>query len=439
MDPLTGNVTRRFFSYAVPTVLGMLAMSSAGIVDGMFLGNFVGANAIAAVNIVLPVFSLMMGLTLMVNVGSTVIAGELLGRNESQAASRIFSQTLVLVTLLAVIFVTAIMFALEPVIRLLGANEQLVGITAQYLRIIMLSMPAYMLGICLYYFVRLDGRPKLASVALLVSALVNIVLDALLVGWLQWGIEGAAYATAASYVILAAVLVMHFIAGKGQLRWCSPMGGWRRTIAASGNGLSEFVNELSVGATTLIFNWVMVERFGTQGVAAFAVVNYIVWISMMILFGVSDSLPPMMSKNFGAGRIDRVRSLLRVGLVTVSTIGVLVIVVLLIVPEALVDIFLKDDAVTTRQIALEFIHWYWPAFLFSGAAICISAYLTALQKPLPSAAIAISRSFILPCVFVATLPLVWGNTGVFLAIPLAEACTFILAIVLMMRISSTVR
>jgi len=428
LDVIKDKPLSIFFQYAVPSVLGMLAISSASIVDGLFVGNYVGASGLAAINMSIPIFSLLFGLGLMLAVGSSVITGKLMGEGDHKSASLMFSKTMIAMTILSILLVTLLYINIENILRLFGATDELMGIATLYLSYILIFLPFLMVGIVLDYFVKIDNRPGLAFGALLLSALVNVVLDWYMIVHLEQGILGAALATGISQFALIIVLLPHFFSKKTTIRFVKPTGSWLAIIKAGSNGASEFVNETSVGITTVIFNYIMIKTFGVDGVAAYTVVNYILMISVMVSFGISDSQQPLISKNFGAKEPKRVESFLKYAFISVALMGLMVSMAVLLVPEQIVDMFLEQKDKDTIEIILIFLSLVWPAFFFNGPNMVISAYFTAMHKPLQSAFIAFSRSLVFPVLFIFLLPLALGDKGIYLAIPFAEFFTFIMAV-----------
>ena len=177
----------------------------------------------------------------------------------------------------------------------------------------------------------------------------------------------------------------------------------------------------------------MITRLGVEGVAAFTIIGYMLYIGLEICYGISESLQPMVSKNLGAKQPQRIVQFLMIAVLSCLIIGVLFSGILLIIPETLVSLFLRAGEDHTLEIALTFAALFWPAFLFNGMNITLASYFTSLHKPLQSATIAVSRSLVLPVLGLLLLPLWFGDDGVFLAIPMAEALTFVLAIVLFNR------
>jgi putative MATE family efflux protein len=435
MNVTKDKISLVFFQYSIPSVLGMLAISSASIVDGFFIGNYVGDFGLAAINISFPIFSLLFGFALMLAIGSSVVSGKLIGQGDIKNASIIFSKTMICITLFSFITCSILFLNIETILHLFGADENLTKIAIEYLSVILIFIPFLMIGVVLDYFVRVDNRPNLAFIALLSSAVINVILDWFMIVYLQKGIFGAALATGISQLALLFILLPHFFSKKATLEFVKPIGSYMQIIKASYNGVSEFVNEISVGITTLIFNYIMIKTFSVEGVAAFAVINYLLMIGIMISFGISDSLQPIISKNFGAKENKRIEEFLKLAFMSTGLVGVVMILLIIFTPDSLANIFLEDTHYKTKQIVLNFATFIWISFLFNGVNLVISAYLTAIHKPLASMMIALSRSFIFPVFFIFTLPFLLNTQGIFLAIPMAEAFTFILALFLFRKFS----
>ena len=435
MNVTKDKISSVFFQYSIPSVLGMLAISSANIVDGFFVGNYVGDFGLAAINISLPIFSLLFGFALMLAIGGSVIAGKLIGEEDIKNASIIFTKTIVCITFFSFIACSLLFINIETVLYLFGADENLTKIAIEYLSVIVIFIPFLMIGVVLDYFVRVDNRPNLAFIALLSSTVINVILDWFLIVYLQKGIFGAALATGISQLALIFILLPHFFSKKATLKFVKPIGSYIQIIKATYNGASEFVNEISIGIMTLIFNYVIIKNLGVEGLAGFTVINYLLMIGIMISFGISDSLQPIISKNFGAKEDKRIEDFLKIAFLTTGFVGFLMIILILFIPEQLANIFLEDSNYQTKQIVLSFTTFIWAAFLFNGINLVISAYFTAIHKPLHSMIIAISRSFLFPIFFIFALPFLFNTNGIFLAIPIAEFITFIIAMILLKKFS----
>jgi putative MATE family efflux protein len=436
-DPITGQVVPVFFHYAVPSVLGILAATSAGVIDGMFIGHFVGASALAAVNIAMPAFYVFAAVVFMLAVGGSVMCGKFLGERNRAAASSIFSKTVYAATSISLTIVAVSLIFVDPVVTLLGANEELHPMVRDYMVIILWASPLFIVGLTLDYFVRIDGAPLLASAALILYAVSNIALDWLFIVHFQWGIKGAALATALAEGAILLTLITHFFRPRCNLRLVAVRDrwrdGWELIFKAAYNGFSEFATEMSLAVVTLLFNWVMITRMGVNGVAAFTIISYLLMIGLQICYGISESLQPAVSKNLGAGQPDRIARFLALGVSSVFVVGMLLSLMFIFFPHLLIAIFLREGETATETIALAFIAAFWPAFLFNGVNITLGSYFTALHKPVQSAVIAISRSLVFPALGVLLLPVWLGDLGIFLSIPVAEAITLVIALALVFR------
>ena len=429
-DPITGKVITVFFHYAIPSVIGMLAVTSAGVIDGIFVGNFIGATALAAINISMPVFALFAAVVFMLNVGGSVMCGKFLGEGNQAAASSIFSKTLYASFVLALLISGGILLFLDEVVSLLGANEDLRPLVIDYMTIIVLAAPLLILALTLDYFVRVDGRPILASAALILYGVINIALDWLFIVHWEWGIKGAAAATAIAEACIFFVLLTHWFSPRCSLKLVAIRDGWNSLFRAAYNGFSEFANELSIGLITLLFNWVMITRLGVEGVAAFTIIGYLLYVGLNFCYGISESLQPTVSKNLGARQAGRIVEFTSIAMVSSLLTGLILCLLFIFLPEFLISLFLREGEEQTVRIALAFIAVFWPAFLFNGMNVTLTSYFTALHKPLQSVVIALSRSLVLPALGLLFLPLWLGDTGVYLAIPIAEAMTFLIALLL---------
>lgn len=423
---LHGPLVRTFLRYCIPWTLAMLLQSSAAIVDGFFVGRYVGAMSLAALNLVMPMFSLFFGVGVMLASGGAVRAGKYLGEKRPEAASAIFTKTMLSLLLVGVAASAGMLLFSGELVRFLGADEELRGPPEAYLRGLMFFGPMIPCGLALSYFVRVNGKPALASVGLMLSALINIVLDAVFIPVFGMGVEGAAYATGIAYTITTGVLCLHFFTPEAKCRFTRAIGAWKEVGQACWNGVSELINETSIGLVILFINWILLARIGSYGVAAFTIINYAAWFGASVSYAISDSLSPLVSANFGARNFARARQFLGLALGMVFGIGLMLYGLFALYPEMLLKIFLPGEEKVVA-VTLEFIDWFKLAFLFSGLNMALASFFTALHMAAASAAVALMRSLLFPVGFLWLLPQLFGNVGIYVAIPLAEMCTLVVA------------
>ncbi|MGO1748947.1 MAG: MATE family efflux transporter [Marinobacter sp.] len=434
-DPiLAGPYWPAFFRYALPSVAGLLALTTANIVDGIFIGNFAGADALAALNLLIPWFTLLFGLALALAIGGTVRAGRYLGEGNQTAASAIFSKCLITTLTLALTGALVGLLFHESIYRLLGASPTVFPLMSEYFLVIIWVMVLQLFAMVLYYFVRVDGFPGLATKALVLGAAINIALDAVLVGYLDYGLRGAAIATGIAQLLQLAVLARYFAKPARKLMFQLRQHNWREVPKAFANGVSEWINEMSVGLVMLLINWLLMTSQGLAGVAAFTVVNYLIFLSLMVFYGIADAMHVLISHNLGAGNAERIRRFMGCGATVILALALTLVGIVWLFGNDVVRLFLDTSAdPATAQLADQYLTILWPLFLVNGINVLLSVYLTATHQPLPSAMVAFSRSLVLPALLLMGLDRFAPDWPLLLALPMAEWLTFGLALALFIR------
>lgn len=440
---LEGPILRTFFYYVFPSMIGLVALTTANLVDGIFVGHQVGAEALAAISLLLPYFSLLIAISLMLAIGGAVTVGKYLGQNDSAMASALFSKVMMVTLLLNSLFAIASYLAEPWLLWLLKAPSEVQPLMQEYLAVIRWVFIGQLSTMVLYYFVRMDGHPVLGTLALLTGALTNILFDALFIVHLRMGLAGAAYGTAIAQLLQCAVLSAWFFSQRRRLRFSWYQQNWRRLWRTAYNGFSEFINELSVGLLFLLLNWLLVMQLGTEGVAAFSVVNYLMFLSVMLSYGVADALHLLVSQNYGAGNRHRISQFLNLSLLAVCTLGSLLAVALVFAQSTVVNWFLDAGAETVAQLSGDIMLLIWPLFLVNGCNILLCCYLTAVHQPGVSATLASCRSIVLPGAMLLLFYTLFYHASVFdpapadwlflIGLPVAEWLSFLLAMAYVWR------
>jgi len=430
-DVLEGPVVPTFIRYMIPSLLGLIAMTSASLVDGMFIGNYEGVTALAAVNLIIPVTTLLFGVSMMISIGGSVRGGKYLGEKNTAAASAIFSKTLVFMVAYGLIVISLGLLFEAEIFASLGADKTLFPVMSEYYRIIFPFLFFQFIVIQVYFFIRLDGFPNLAAAALAAGAVVNITLDYLFIAVFGWGLTGAALATGASEVISLAVMLAYFFQPQRKIFFRLRQENWREVFQAAYNGISEFINEVSGALIGFIFNWMLIQRAGVTGVAAITLVNYLLFIGFMSYFAISDAIQVIISQNFGARNPQRIRAFLRTAAIMILAVSLAIVSLLFVGSESLIGLFIDVERDSeTLALALEFVSYVWPVFLFAGFTMLISGYLTAVHLPFQSALVASCRSLIMPAGLLILFYMLISDYRFVVAISVAEALSFVLAITL---------
>jgi len=428
-SPDSGPVVATFFRFVIPSTLSLLAISTASVVDGFFVGNYIGAEALAAVNLLMPYFALLFGIALMFAVGGSVKASIYIGEKKYSLASSLFSQIFFVVLAIAVLAVPLSLIFSEYLFAALGATSSLYPLMQGYFEVFCFVTIVQLSCLVMYYFIRADNKPELGMRALMLGAFINIALDALFIGKLGWGVEGAAWATLIAQIVQLVYISSYFFSDRNNLKLSWPVFNIKELGFSAFNGFSEFINEFSIGLVILVFHWVISRQSGIEGIAAFSVVNYLIYISLMVYYGIIDAMHVLLGHNFGAQRIGRVRAFMRIAAISIATLSIMLVIILHVFEGPIIGIFLEDDAEQARQLAQNFLHIIWPIFLFNGFNVLICAYLTSAEQALHSSIIAMLRSLILPISFALLLSLMLPGIGFLYAVPVAEALAFVFALI----------
>lgn len=422
-----------FFRYLLSSLLGLLAITTATLVDGFFVGRFVGATALAAITLLIPFFTLLFSLALMLGIGGSVRSGFYLGQGQSGAASAIFSRTLLLTLVIAVTLVGIALWQRQRWFEWVGGEAALHGLMNEYFVFVAPALVIQSLIMVLYYFVRVDDHPQLATRSLLAGALINILLDALMVGVLDGGMRGAALATLLAQLGQGALLCRYFRQPARHLRLRWPNRRWGEMKAVMVNGLSEFVNEMSAGVVLMLINLLVMKQAGVTGIAGYTLINYAIFVSIMLGYGVADALHPLVSRHYGAGGWQRIREFLWLALGVVQVVGWALVAVLLLAGEYWVRLMLGEDQLVVLPVVQTMLVVIWPLFLMNSTNVVLSCYLTAIQRPLPSLLLSLCRGLLLPLLLLPGVAYWLPEQPVILALPLAEFLALILALALFWR------
>ena len=431
---LDGPVAPTFFRYLGLSLVGLIAMTSASLVDGVFIGNYVGVTALAVVNLIIPITTLLFGVGLMLAIGGSVRGGKYLGERNPSAASAVFSKTLVCATVYGVVVVALGLLLEERLFAALGATPDLFPLMREYYRIVMPFLVAQLAAMTLYFFIRLDGFPNLAATALTVGAAINIALDYLFIAVYGWGLAGAAYATGLSQALPLAVMLLYFTKPGRRLRFRFRQDNWREIVQAAYNGISEFINEVSAGIVALILNWMLIQRVGVAGVAAITVVNYLMLLGFMVFFAVADTIGVMVSQNYGARDAKRISAFMATAGVAIAFVSAASIAILLMASKPMILLFVDGrDSEAMVAMATDFVTYVWPLFLFAGANMLMSGYLTAIHRPFQSGVVALCRGLVLPATFLVLGYYLFADYRFVAALPVAEGVAAVLALALVFR------
>jgi len=432
LEVISGNKLSIFLKYVLLNTISILAMTSSGIVDAYFIGQYVDANSLGAVNIALPIYGLVFAVSIMFTIGSAVRAGKYIGENQQEKANATFTTSVAVVILLIIMLSILIFIFSERVAILLGSNEELLSRVTLYIHTLSPFFVFPTLNYVLAVYIRVDNRPFFAVTAVVISFFLNIILNYIFIVYLQMGLQGAALATGLATIPSTIIMFIYFFTKYSNISFISirKFESFKKILSSAYNGLSEFVSEASLGFVTFIFNIVMIDFASSAGVAAFTAVNYLMWASGMISYAIGDAIVPLISINFGAKLYDRIRSFLKYSIIGSISIGIVLFLVATIYNDQLISIFIKDINSIAYSISIEFLSYVKWGFLFISVPIILSAYFTAIHRPKESFIIAILRGAVFPISTVIILPIFFNEYGIYSSFLVSNILAFSCAIYL---------
>lgn len=415
----------QYLKSLLPSVLTMIFLSFYTTIDGFFVSRYAGSDALAGINIVIPITCVTFGVAVMLATGAGAIIGEHLGRNEVEQAGRVFSfMCLVLLAFSAAFTALGVAF-LRPIAVLLGSSERLMPHVLPYALVVFLGTVPMAFKLFFEYLVRSDGNSKVGLAMSVVGLVLNVGLDYLFVGVFRLGTLGAAWGTTLSITASALIGLVYFLRF-GNIRFARPKADGRVLLKSCTNGSSEMFTEFSTGITTLLFNLLVMKYFGEDGVAAVTIIMYIYYFFISFYMGIAVAVAPVVSYNVSAENPRKIREMLRYSFCTIAITAVLILAASLLGGPAIIHLFVQSGNV--YDITWQALRLFSPVFVFIGFNVFLSGYFTALGNGLTSAVISLLRSLVLVVLFITVLPLLLQENGIWLTMPFSEAVTVLVAL-----------
>ncbi len=422
--------TKSLMQYVLPTILMMVFMSTYTIVDGLFVANLLGEDALSAVNMVWPTFNIVLAIGLMFATGGTAVMGRLMGEGKDHEARAFLSVLYIVAIILGVILTILFLCFPDTIIKSLGVNQQLYPFAMDYLKSLGFFSTTLFLQIFVQSFFVLAGKPNLGFGVCFLGGITNIVLDYLLISpdVFNLGITGAGLATGIGNTVPAVFGLFYFgFYRKGTLYFVKPIFKAKVLFQSMFNGMSELVSQLSTAITTLMFNVILLKLVGNAGVASISVILYIQMLQTATYFGYSIGVAPIISYKYGAKDAEGLKKVLNISFKFTAVMSAIVIVFSLLFGEYAVAIFISRSS-DTFQMAVNGLKIFSISYLFMGVNVFMSAMFTALSNGKASAILSLTRTLLFLVGSLMALPYFFHLNGVWLAVPLAEFLAFLLSI-----------
>ena len=416
----------RLLRYTAPTALMTVCTSIYGVIDGLFVSNFVGKEEFAALNLIYPLIMLFGALGFMFGSGGTALVAKTMGEGNQRRANGLFSMLICVTFVVGLACCVLILLGVRSAGSFMGASGSLLDSSVLYGSICTLSLPFFMLQESFQSYLAAAGKPKVGLAVIVLAGVSNIVLDALFILVFGWGLAGAAIATAVSEVVGGLVPIAFFLGNRAEtLRFTKPLFDIRALGKVCVNGSSELVSNISMSLVSMLYNIQLMSYLGADGVAAYGVIQYLMWIFASLFLGFGIGSAPLISYQFGAKNTKELSNLFRKCFTVIAVLGVSLTVLALLIARPIALLFVGYDVHVTELTTHALSIYSW-VFLLCGFSLFGSAFFTALNNGLVSAVISFLRTLVFEVAAILILPQLFGEMGIWSAILVAEVMSFII-------------
>tara|TARA_B110001452_G_C15180357_1_gene410010 strand:+ start:1 stop:1248 length:1248 start_codon:yes stop_codon:yes gene_type:complete len=395
------------------------------LIDTIFVGQWIGTNAIAAINVVLPVSFFIAALGMSIGMGGGSIISRALGSNDKTKANKTFGNQLTLTLLFTLSFMTLGLVFMESIIPAFGGKGALYEPAKVYYTVVLYGVPILGLAMMGNNVIRSEGKPKYAMYAMMLPSLSNLILDYLFIYVFDWGMEGAAWATTLSYGICTSYILYFFLSGKSDLLLrVSDLFFDLSIVKEIGSlGFVTLARQAVVSVTVLMVNNILYELSGESTVAVYAIISRMLMFALFPILGITQGFVPIAGFNYGANKKERVLEVIRKSLIYATLLATFVFLMIILFSETIASAFTKDQAVIEKT--KDVLKWVFLSTPIIGIQLIGSAYFQAIGKAVPALLLTLTRQgfFFIPLILI--LPKYWGELGIWMSFPIAEVISTI--------------
>ena len=419
-----------FVKLAIPSLISMLFSSLYMMADGIFVGKIIGSKALAAINLVFPIIMILFAVGDMIASGASVKIGIKLGEKNEKEASEIFSVALLFIFILNIIFAIIGLIFTKDIIFILIKDKELANLAYKFAYVFILFLPIIAPFFAIDNYLRICGKANMSMWINIGVSVLNIILDAIFIGYLKLGIEYAALASSLSMSIGTLILIYPFITKKVVLRFTKPKIKIKEMLGIIYNGSSQFFSNISGSIMAIIMNSFLLHYGGAVGVAAYSIVMYIESLIIPMLFGMIDAVQPVFSYNYGAKNNKRIMTFFKITCTVALSISIVTMIIIFVFPDFLVRMFSSESDIAVIDMAKKALLLYAPSYLFTWFIMTVSGVLTGLEKATESIVLMSAESIILPLFSTLVLTQLIGVYGIFITPTISGAVSIVVSIIL---------
>ena len=414
------SIGKLLIKQAVPASIGILVMSLNILVDTIFVGHWIGSQAIAAINVVLPVSFFIAALGMAIGIGGSSIISRALGASEKSKALKTFGNQVTMTIILTLTLVFFGLYYIDNIIPVFGGKGTIFEPAKIYYQIVLYGVPFLALSMMGNTIIRAEGKPKYAMYAMMIPSITNLVLDILLINVMDMGMIGAAWATTGSYMLCFIFIFWFFISKNSEMKISLVHFKLQRSIVSEISNLGSVTlsRQAIVSITYLLMNNILFDFGGVTSVTSYAIVSRMLMFALFPIFGITQGFIPIAGYNYGAQNYDRVKQAIRIAIIYAMVMASLVFVLLIGFPELITRMFTTDPLVIEKTPTA--MRWVFAATPIIAVQLIGAAYFQAAGKAIPALLLTLSRQgfFFIPLIFI--LPLWYGELGVWMAFPVSD-------------------
>ncbi len=426
-------VGKLLMEFSIPAIIAMIANALYHVVDSIFVGRGVGSLALTAVTIAFPIMIMLMAFGMLIGIGSTALISLKLGQQKREEAEQILGTAFALTLLFGVVITVVLLLFLDPILRFLGATPDVFGYAKQFTTVILIGTVFQFISFGLNNIIRAEGNPMISMATMLFSAVLNTILNPIFIFIFHWGVIGSALATVITQIIISGYIIYHFTIGHSNLKLYK--NNIRVRVDLLGKitaiGLSPFLLQMAASVTLFIFNNNLLIYGGEMAVAAMGVINRVIMMLLMPIFGINQGAQPIIGYNYGAKKFDRVKSTLKLASIAATLICVFGFTISEVFSHQIIGLFNKDQELI--EIGTRGIRIFMIMLPIVGVQIVITNYFQSVGKASKAILLSLTRQvlFLIPLIMI--LPTFFQLDGIWMAGPIADFSSSLLAVILLRK------
>ena len=422
-----------FFFASVPGAVSMLASALYQTIDGVLVGQFLGATAFAAINLAMPFVIINFSLADLIGVGAAVPIAICLGRKETGEACNIFTCACLMIVGTGFIIGGALFAAAPGLMELMGADGEFAALATQYLQVYAVCSPVTTIVFAADNFLRICGFIRGSMFLNLLMSVLSAILEFIFLGVFRWGVRGASLATCIGMLVCAVIAFIPFFSGKAILRFCRPHFHIEMVKKIIVCGSPNFLNNIAGRITSILMNAILVRLGGETAVSVYGVLMFVDGFVQPLLYGMCDSLQPAVGYYWGAGKFSRVRAIEKCCFVASGVVSLASAAAITLFPEEITGLFIADAGAQTTALSVSALYLFSITYVTRWFSFAAQSYMLAVEKPVAASLISVSTALLFPVILIGALwPL--GLTGIWLNFPATALLAAVLSLVILLKL-----